>query len=142
MIPQHIRDAFDAAKIPTAQEPTTTQPKTVNRRRDDRKKPKRSTGERFKVLNTFVDVGMVGLSKVEVMAWLVLYRDTRDGIACTSMADIAKRSGCSKRSVISAINQLKKRGLLTLVYRGGTFKGANRYRVSPLPTSKCEQMKG
>ena len=66
------------------------------------KTPRRRTGNRFGVLNAFVDTGMVGLSKAEVGTWLVLYRDTRNGTACTGMESIAARIGCSKRAVAKA----------------------------------------
>jgi hypothetical protein len=45
------------------------------------KTSQRKTADRFAVLNAFVDAGMVGLSKVDVMPWPVLYRDTRNGTA-------------------------------------------------------------
>ena len=32
------------------------------------------------------------------MVWLVLYRDTKDGVAKTSQADIARRAGISVRT--------------------------------------------
>ena len=63
---------------------------------------RRKTADRFAVLNAFVDAGMVGLSKVEALTWLVLYRDTRDGTACTNEESIAARIGCSKRAVTTA----------------------------------------
>src|SRR5262245_27991772 len=41
-------------------------------------------GERFAVLNAFVDFALAELSRAEIAVWLVLYRDTRDGTARTS----------------------------------------------------------
>ncbi len=73
------------------------------------------------------------LSRAEALAWLVLYRDTRNGTARTSAADVARRIGASRRTVIGAIGRLRKRGLLTLVYRGGLNRGPSIYRVHPLP---------
>ena len=72
----------------------------------------RKTGNRFAVLNAFVDAGMAGLSRVEIGTWLVLYRDTRKGTACTSEESIAARIGCSKRAVVKAVGELRRRGLL------------------------------
>jgi biotin operon repressor len=85
------------------------------------------------VLNAFVDAGMAGLSKVEALTWLVLYRDTRDGTACTSEENIAARIGCSKRAVVKAVGRLRQCGLLVQVFKGGLFRGPSRYRVWPAP---------
>jgi biotin operon repressor len=94
---------------------------------------RRNTGDRFAVLNAFVDAGMVGLSRVEALTWLVLYRDTRDGTACTSEEKIAARVGCSKRAVAEAVGRLRRRGLLVQVFKGGINRGPSRYRVVPTP---------
>jgi len=93
------------------------------------KPARRKTGDRFAVLNAFVDAGMVGLSRVELATWLVLYRDTRDGTACTSMESIAGRAGCCRRAVVKAVARLRRRGLLVQVFRGGINRGPSRYRV-------------
>lgn len=89
----------------------------------------KQTAHRFAVLNSFVDCSLRDLSRVELATWLVLYRDTRDGIATTSQADIAKRIGASDRAVRSAIGQLQRAGLLVVVRRGGLLQGPSRYRV-------------
>lgn len=93
----------------------------------------RVTRGRFDVLNGFVDAGMAGLSRGELAAWLVLYRDTRNGTARTSAGDIARRAGLSRRAVVKAMAKLRRRRLVTLVYRGGLNKGASTYRVHPVP---------
>jgi len=97
------------------------------------KPSRRNTADRFAVLNAFVDAGMVGLSRVEALTWLVLYRDTRNGTACTGEDDIAKRIGCSKRAVVNAVGRLRRRGLLVQVFKGGINRGPSRYRVVPIP---------
>ena len=89
--------------------------------------------DRFGVLNGFVDCSMAGLSRAEALAWFVLYRDTRNGTARTSHAAIARRIGTTRRTVTGAVGRLRRRGLLTLVYRGGLNRGASVYRVRPLP---------
>ena len=48
--------------------------------------------ERFAVLNAFVDFALKGLTRNEIAVWLVLYRDTRNGVVKTSQADIARRA--------------------------------------------------
>jgi hypothetical protein len=98
-----------------------------------RKPFRRNTADRFAVLNTFVDAGMVGLSRVEIGTWLTLYRDTRNGTACVCMASIAARIGCSKRAVVDAVNRLRRRGLLIQVFKGNNLRGASKYRVWPIP---------
>ncbi len=90
------------------------------------------------MLNALVDAGMVGLPKVEALTWLVLYRDARDGIACTSGEDIATRIGCSKRAVSKAVGRLRRRGLLVQVFKGGINRGPSRYRVLPIPKPRKE----
>ncbi len=98
-------------------------------------KGKRQTAERFAVLNAFVDVTAGELSRSEIMVWLVLYRDTKNGTARTSQADIARRGGLSVRSVAAAIGKLRGRGLLSVVRRGGLQCGPSTYRVHPLGES-------
>ena len=66
-------------------------------------KQKATTGDRFQVLNAFVDHSLSGLSKSESGAWMVLYRDTKpDGTVRTSMADMAQRVGVDRRSIVTA----------------------------------------
>jgi hypothetical protein len=103
--------------------PADTQPK--------RKPGKRNAGNRFAVLNAFVDCTAGRLSRGEILVWLVLYRDTRNGIAQTSQADIARRAGTADRTVRRVIRQLERRGLLKTVYHGGLNRGASKYRVIP-----------
>jgi len=93
-------------------------------------KPQRkATANRFGVLNEFVDCSMAGLTKAELVVWFTLYRDTRNGTARTSQADIARRGGLSKRAVQYATRRLEKRDLLKCVHRGGLNLGPSRYRV-------------
>lgn len=94
------------------------------------KQSKKVTKDRFDVLNSFVDCSLIGLSKTDIATWLVLYRDTRNGIAVTSQADIARRAGVSDRAVRSSIGRLEKCGLLVVVRRGGLLQGPSKYRVN------------
>ena len=88
------------------------------------------TRDRFALLNAFVDMTAGELPRSGILVWLVLYRDTRNGIAETSQDDIARRAKLSPRTVRSTIGRLAKRGLLALVYRGGLNRGVSKYRVS------------
>jgi len=91
------------------------------------------TAGRFQVLNTFIDFTISQLTRADMVAWLVLYRDSRNGVARTSQADIARRGGLSVRAVKLAITKLTGMGLLKVVDRGGLNKGASSYQVKPIP---------
>ena len=88
-----------------------------------RKQAKGATGERFKALNAFIDFTLRSLRRNEAAAWLVLYRDTKNGTARTSIADIARRSGTSTRTALRAVASLERRRLLRIVHRGGAGWG-------------------
>jgi hypothetical protein len=94
---------------------------------------KARAGERFAVLNAFVDFALADLSRAEVAVWLVLFRDTRDGTARTSYDDLARRAGCNRRNVGRAVRRLERLGLLKVVHRGGLRRGVSRYRACSLP---------
>jgi hypothetical protein len=98
----------------------------------ERGQPKGKTGERFAVLNGFVDITLAELSRGEIAVWLVLYRDTRDGTARTSYDDIARRAGLNRRNVGRAVRRLEGRGLVNVIHRGGLRQGVSRYRVRGL----------
>jgi hypothetical protein len=93
---------------------------------------KGKTGERFALLNRFVDFTLAGLSRAEIALWLILYRDTRDGTARTAYDDLARRAGLNRRNVGRGLRRLERRGLLQVVHRGGLRRGVSRYRVRPL----------
>jgi hypothetical protein len=110
----------------------------ATRRRGGERKAKgkparRKTADRFAALNAFVDFTLAGLTRNEIAVWLVLYRDTKNGVARTSQADMARRAGVAARTVRRALDGLKRRGLLEVTYRGGIGRGASAYRVRPLP---------
>jgi hypothetical protein len=92
----------------------------------------KAAGERFATLNAFVDCSMARRTRSELATWLVLYRDTRNGTAATSQADIARRAGLSVRAVKRAVAGLQAAGLLSVCYTGGLNRGPSRYRVRPL----------
>lgn len=98
---------------------------------------RRRTRDRFGMLNAFVDCSMAGLSRAEALTWLVLYRDTRDGTARTSGADVARRIGASRRTVTDALAGLRRRGLAKRVHRGGLNRGTSVYRVFPTPPTEA-----
>lgn len=98
-----------------------------------KEKPDRRKGDRFAVLNAFVDFTMQGRSRAEALVWFALFRDTKpDGTAQTSQADLARRIGANPSTVKRAVAALVKAGLLAVVYRGSLRRGPSAYRVRPL----------
>lgn len=63
------------------------------------------------------------------MVWLVLYRDSRAGVARTGQTDLARRTGLTVRGVQKILPQLVRKGLLTVVARGHLRTGPSSYRV-------------
>lgn len=104
----------------------------------DEKEPKgkaarRTAGDRFRVLNAFADFTLAGLSRNEIAVWLLLWRDTRDGTARTSQADLARRAGVSDRTIRNTLGRLASKRLLRVVRRGGIGRGASAYRIHAIP---------
>ena len=120
-----------ASVLPALDGPGTDRPAPKRHEGADGKS-KRRHGDRFAVLNGFVDCSMGDLSRAEALTWLVLYRDTRNGIARTGQTDIARRIGTSRRTVNEAIRGLRGRKLVSLVHQGGLNRGTSIYRVHPL----------
>ena len=98
-------------------------------------KPKRRSGrgERFAVLNAFVDFGLADLTGAEVKVWLILFRDAKaaTGAARTGQADIARRAGLKPRMVRYAQTSLEAKGMVHVVRRGRLNAGPSVYRVHP-----------
>jgi hypothetical protein len=109
---------------------------------EHRSKPKATTakankqtatkGDKWIVLNAWVDVSIRDLSRAEIVTWLILFRDEREGISKTSQTDIARRGGLSSRSVATAVSSLLKKRLIKLIRRGGLRQGPSVYKVKSL----------
>ena len=84
------------------------------------------TRDRFALLNAFVDMTAGEQPRSGILVWIILNRDTRDGVARTSQADIARTS---KRTVGRAIHDLQRRGLLRVIRRGELNRGPSHYEV-------------
>lgn len=96
--------------------------------------PKRRSRLRFEILNAFVDGGIKGLSRSEIVVWLILFRDTKpDGTARASLADLARRGGMDRQTASRAVGRLTKRKMLQVLKRGGLNRGPSVYRVFPFP---------
>lgn len=107
----------------------------MSRRLLDQPKPKASARtkantNRWRLLNEFVDVHMAGLTRAEVAVWMVLYRDSRNGVSKSGMTDISRRAGVSTRHGMRAVRSLMNKGLLLRTYRGGLNRGVSRYVIS------------
>jgi hypothetical protein len=86
----------------------------------------------FETFNPFVDLGIRTLSRAEIVAYLILLRDTKpDGTARTSLGSIAARGGISRRQAIRAVQALVGRGAVEVVRHGGRGIGATTYCVVP-----------
>mgnify|MGYP002623958164 CR=1 FL=1 len=90
-----------------------------------RRGPARFTGS----LNPFVDRHMRNLSRAQLAVWLVLFRDTRNGIASVAHREIARRAGVARETVSRAVTVLKRRGLLRVIAQGGLHDGASTYEL-------------
>ncbi len=90
------------------------------------------TANRFSALNAFIDFVMADLTRAELAAWLVLYRDTRNGVVQASIDAIAKRTGTSRQHTQKAIASLQRRGLIHQLKKGSINDGASIYRIKPL----------
>lgn len=85
---------------------------------------------RFDTLNGFVDARMGTLPRAAALAWVCLWRDTKpDGLARTAVADLARRVGGHRITVMRALRLLVDLGLLEVVHRGGLGRGVSAYRV-------------
>jgi DNA-binding MarR family transcriptional regulator len=76
---------------------------------------------------------MADLTRAEVVVWLALYRDSRDGTARTSLDDLARRGGMDRQTASRAVGSLGRRRMLQVVRRGGLNRGPSVYRVFPFP---------
>ena len=107
----------------------TTRPAGRKGGRANTRRSRRHSG-RFAVLNGFVDGVMGTLPRAAALSWLCLYRDTKpDGLARTAVADLARRVGVDRSTVLRALPLLVERGLLEVVRRGGLGRGVSVYRV-------------
>jgi hypothetical protein len=92
---------------------------------------RRRTLERFGVFNGFVDHGLAGLPRSEAAVWLILFRDTKPtGLARTSLSDLARRGGMSRRQASRALRALIRRGAVHVIRKGVVGK-ATIYSLYP-----------
>lgn len=114
---------------PTRPRPTSTYGKS------DPPKRTKQTAERFGAINAFVDFTLASLTRNEIAVWLILWRDERNGTSRTSQADLARRAGVSRRTVVRILDRLESKGLLRRTRRGGLSRGLSVYQVLPVVKS-------
>jgi len=86
--------------------------------------------QRFALLNAVVDYALPGMRRSELAAWLVLYRHAKpDGTVVASVADLARRSGCSDRAMRTALPRMQSAGLLARLKRGTLAGGPSVWRL-------------
>lgn len=122
-------DSSRGASGPDQSEPTRSDSSTRPKAKPDRA---RVAADRFGQLNAFLDHSAGTLERSELLVWLSLFRDVRDGVARTGQAAIAKRVGLSERTVRWAVSRLETKGLLTAVRRGSLSTGPTSYRLHPI----------
>jgi hypothetical protein len=99
-------------------------------------KTKGRVAGRFRTINNFLDYSARALTPTESLAWVILWRDSRDGLARTSQSYLADRAGINQRTARRAIDKLCEVGLLPRVRRGGVGRGPSVYRVRPVPAEE------
>lgn len=124
-----------AALEPYPEHPSEARHKANGHTEKPTPKPKATSSEtanRFSALNAFIDYMMVDLTRAELATWLVLYRDTRNGVVQASIDAIAKRTGTSRQHTQKAITSLQRRGFIEQIKKGAINSGASIYRVKTL----------
>jgi hypothetical protein len=109
------------------------QAETMAKKRAAKKSTSPAKSDRWAMLNTMVDMAIRDLTAAEIKVWLVLFRDVRNGLARTSMADIARRAGLEPRSAKRAMRSLEARRLVKIVAHGTIDGKPNTYQLK-MPT--------
>jgi DNA-binding MurR/RpiR family transcriptional regulator len=84
---------------------------------------------RFRLINKFIDKHARNCSTTAALAWVVIWRDSRDGIAVTSYSRLADRIGVSRSTVARAIRQLRELGYLEVARTGSESLGPTWHRA-------------
>jgi hypothetical protein len=113
--------------------PDPNPPAPKRTKREPGAQDRRTTKNRFQTINAFLDVTARALPPSVALVWLMLWRDVKpDGLARTSVADLARRCGLCLRTVKQALRKLKTARLLLCVVRGNARLGPSVYRVVPV----------
>ena len=104
----------------------------------DQARRKRSAGKRggavrrrFALLNAVADTALpLFKGRADFAAWLVLFRHAKpDGPATASVADLARRAGCSESAMRRALKRLRAAGLVERIKRGTLAGGPSVWRL-------------
>lgn len=86
--------------------------------------------QRFALLNLMLDVSLPHLGRIDLAAWMLLYRHAKpDGTVTASMADLARRAGCCDRAMRRALKRLHELRLLDRLKRGTLAGGPSVWRL-------------
>lgn len=102
-----------------------------------------NTRNRFAVLNAFADFGARLVSTKAQACWWIIYRETKpDGLAQIAHRRIAECIGTSRHTVLRALAELKKAGLLIVVQRGHFGGTPSTYRLRAVPPNRSAHATG
>jgi hypothetical protein len=119
---------------PPRQPPT---PKAPDRpvAKGGRPRRKGDLARRFGLFNAVVDYAIRDMHCAELAAFVILWRHAKaDGTVSASIADLARRGGCSRRAIQNGIKRLITKRLLERIKRGTLEGGPTLWRlVKPDP---------
>ena len=95
---------------------------------------RKSSGDRWARLNSFVDISMREVTANESKVWLHLYRYERGGVVDASVRQIATGTGLHRNSTQNAIHGLMEKGLLEVLKRARHHGEATVYRLKSAPS--------
>ncbi len=116
-------------------QPTPEKPETAHRTNGSRRSSPKGAGQRFKMLNDFVDITMQQLTPRQTAVWFCLFRDSRNGTASAAQSYIALRCGLQRPTVSTTIGELEALGLVVIIHRGGINRGLSRYGVCAISST-------
>jgi hypothetical protein len=112
-------------------------PRAPDRPVAKRGRPRRKgdLARRFGLFNAVVDYAIRDMHRSELAAFVILWRHAKaDGTVSASIADLARRGGCSRRAIQNGIKRLITKRLLERIKRGTLEGGPTHWRlVKPDP---------
>ncbi len=105
------------------------EPSSAKDEKPKKKSPKTYAQERWMLINNFIVNSASQLKRSEMLVWLMLFRNSREGTVAMSQRNIAKLTGIRVDNINIAIKGLKQKGLVKVVHQGGYRHGMSRYRL-------------
>ena len=87
--------------------------------------------------NLFVDRAAGGLTPLQSMVWVILYRHAEEGVVTLANSVLARILRVSDKTVRRAIAKLRQEKLLLVVRQGGMHVGATTYRLAVRDLNKA-----